>query len=95
MTQVSRRRFVTHGSLGIVIAGALAALPGVGALLKAPPPTTAPIELPSGAEPLIVHVSDIGKGEMSIFSGTNQVIRRDADLAARIYNAMRGKREEG
>ena len=90
MTQLSRRRFITRGSVGFALAGALAAVPGLGSVLKLRP-ASAPIDPSSSAEPLIAHVRDLSSGEMSLFVGTNQVIHRDADLAARLYNAVQGK----
>ena len=86
MTQVSRRRFLTHGSIGVALAGALAAVPGLGAVLKAPATVPAGASM---AEPLIAHVRDLKSGEISLMVGTKHVIQRDADLAARLYDAAR------
>jgi hypothetical protein len=91
MTQLSRRGFIARGSLGVALAGALAALPGIGAALR----TTAPlpqIDASTVTEPLVVHVRDLSSGEMSLFAGTNQIVRRDVELAARLYNAARSER---
>ena len=86
MAQVSRRRFLTHGSIGVALAGVLAAVPGLGAVLRTP------VSVPTGAnmaEPLIAHVRDLNSGEISLMVGTKHVIQRDVDLAARLYNAAR------
>ena len=90
MTQLSRRRFITRGSVGVVLAGALASVPGLGAVFKMRPASPT-IDAASSAEPLIAHVRDLNSGEMSLFVGTDQVIHRDADLAARLYNAAQRK----
>ena len=87
MTQVSRRRFLSHGSLGVVLAGALAAVPGLSTVLRMP--ATVPGGAGAAAEPLIAHVRDLQTGEIALMVGTNHVIHRDADLAARLYNAAR------
>jgi hypothetical protein len=86
MTQVSRRRFLVHGSIGAALAGALAALPGLGAALKLP--VAARIGAgASAAGPLIAHGRDLKTGEISLMVGEKHVIQRDAELAARLYDA--------
>ena len=89
MTQVSRRRFLTHGSIGVALAGALAAVPGLGAVLKM---RAAPPHAGSMAEPLIAHVRDLKSGEISLMVGTKHVVQRDADLAARLYDVAQEER---
>lgn len=86
MTQVSRRRFLVHGSIGAALAGALAALPGLGAALKLPAAARRGAGA-SAAEPLIAHVRDLNTGEISLMVGEKHVIQRDAELAARLYDA--------
>lgn len=87
---VSRRAFISRGSLGIAMAGALAAVPGLTAMLRLAPPSMAPgASSASTAGPLIAHVRDLTSGEISLMVGTDQVIVRDIDLAARLYGAAR------
>ena len=86
MTPVSRRRFLTSSSIGVALAGALAAVPGLGALLRIQGRSASSIA-GWGAEPLIAHVRDLNSGEISILVGTEQVVRRDVDLATRLYQA--------
>jgi hypothetical protein len=84
---VSRRAFLSRASLGVVIAGAAAAVPGLGAVVRLPAaPATTP-DLPLVAEPLVAHVRDLASGEVSLMVGTNHVVLRDANLAARLYGA--------
>ena len=90
---VSRRAFLSRASLGVVIAGA-AAVPGLGAVVRLPAaPATTP-GLPLVAEPLVAHVRDLASGEVSLMVGTDHVVLRDANLAARLYGAALARRRE-
>jgi hypothetical protein len=40
-------------------------------------------------EPLVAHVSDLATGEISVFSGTQEVVFHDQNLAHRLFNASR------
>ena len=73
------------------MAGALAAVPGFSAVLKMPAAgsSTLPAGTFAAGEPLIAHVRDVQTGEIALLVGTDQVIHRDAELAARLYNAAR------
>ena len=42
---------------------------------------------PGGAGPVVVHVRDLGTGEMDIFTGTTQTTLRDPALAALLARA--------
>ena len=92
MTQLSRRRFIAHGSIGVAIAGALAAVPGLGSVIRMPAaPGVSPVIDPSTVtQPLVAHVRDLRSGEISVFVGTDHIVHRDPELAARLYNAARG-----
>ena len=85
---VSRRAFLSRASLGVALAGAAAVVPGLSAVLKLPAPSTAAPRLPLNAEPLVAHVRDLASGEVSLMVGTEHVVLRDANLAARLYGAV-------
>lgn len=89
MNPLSRRTFLTRGSIGVVLAGSLAALPVIGTALKMPFSSLASGARPPMTEPLIAHVRDINTGEIAILFGPNKVIHRDPELAARLYAAAR------
>ncbi len=89
MTQLSRRRFLSTGSLAAAVAGALAVVPGLSAVLRMPSAMPASAPAAATAQPLIAHVRDLNSGEIALMVGTSHVIKRDADLAARLYNAAR------
>jgi hypothetical protein len=84
---VSRRAFLSRGSLGVALAGAAAVVPGLSAVLKVPGPSLAAPALPVTVEPLVAHVRDLASGEVSLMVGTEHVVLRDANLAARLYGA--------
>src|SRR5437899_4947602 len=84
---VSRRAFLSRGSLGVALAGAAAVVPGLSAVLKLPAPSIGARALPATAEPLVAHVRDLASGEVSLMVGTDHVVLRDANLAARLYSA--------
>lgn len=84
MNDLSRRRFLSS-SVGVAMVGAIATVPGLASVLK--------LQAPAGsagaklAGPLVAHVRDLNSGEISLLVGTNHVIHRDRELAARLYAA--------
>lgn len=86
MNDLSRRRFL-GSSFGVAAVGAIAFVPGLASVLKLPAPATAGLTQPSLNGPLVVHVRDLGSGEISLLMGTEHVIHRDRQLAARLYAA--------
>jgi hypothetical protein len=40
-------------------------------------------------EPLVAHVRDLATGEIGLFSGTDEIVFHDPNLAARLFNATR------
>lgn len=91
MNDLSRRRFLGN-SFGVAVVGAIAVVPGLASVLKVSVPVAAG-QLQSGlAGPLVAHVRDLKSGEISLFVGTNHLILRDRELAARLYAAARSGR---
>ena len=100
MSGLSRRTFLTRGSLAVAVGSVATAVPGLGSILE-----TAPAEAPeingalteaeagaasqSGA--LVAHVSDVQSGEISLFQGESQVTFKDPGLVARMYRATQGR----
>jgi hypothetical protein len=89
-TGLTRRRFLTHASVGAAIgslAGGLAAM----ACVDGPRQTT---EMPIAAsdesvDDLIAHVRHVPTGEIALMIGTREVIHRDRSLAARLVDVAR------
>ena len=61
---------------------------------RAPAAAPAPDGLPAGhpagdpGHPIVVHVRDLGSGEMDIFAGTGQTRLRDRAIAAALARAV-------
>jgi hypothetical protein len=95
MSGLSRRTFLTRGSLGVAAAGVLGAVPGLPALVTAgsEDASVAEEELPAAAgeltEPLVAHVRNVSTGEIRLYLGENQVTYHDPALAARLTRAAR------
>jgi hypothetical protein len=92
---LSRRSFLSRGSLGVAVAGAAALVPGLSAVLKLPAPPMSRADASAATAPLIAHVRDVASGEVSIMVGTDHVVLHDANLAARLYGAALTSREKG
>ena len=86
MNDLSRRRFL-GSSFGVAMLSAVAFVPGLASVLKLPAPASRGLTQPGLAGPLVAHVRDLGSGEISLLVGTEHVIHRDRQLAARLYAA--------
>lgn len=97
MSAVSRRSFLRGGSLTVMAAGVVSAVPGLSSLL-----TTAATDAPSadgaaagvvdgsslGSE-LVAHVRDFGSGEIAVYHGTEEFVFHDLGMAAQLFRATR------
>jgi hypothetical protein len=91
MKDLTRRRFLTHTTIGVAFAAALALVPGVAAALKMPA-RTSKVGLGKKAEgPVIAHVRDLATGEIAFLVGTERFIIRDRELAVRMHSAARSR----
>ncbi len=100
MNEVSRRMFLKGGSAAVVAAGAMAALPGLPALVgvaesQGPADAGAAEAAVSDlapantlAESLVVHVRDVASGEIGLFSGLREVTVLDPKLAVQLVRAL-------
>jgi hypothetical protein len=96
MENVSRRGLLRNGSLALVGAGLVGAVPAFSAddaSAADRSPATAPegAALPAGASldgPLVAHVKDLSTGEIGVYMGTSEVTFRDPHLAAKLYRAV-------
>lgn len=94
MAGLSRRRFLGRGSLTVAAATVMAAAPGVvPAVVSAvedTPLTDEEIGAVGSADgALVAHIRDLAAGEISVFSGTREVVIRDPGMAARLARAVR------
>jgi len=91
---LSRRSFITRGSVAVAAAGMVASVPGLSSALAiggseapAAEPAVADVAAGTMTEPIVAHVRDLATGEISVFSGTQEVVLRDPSLAHRLFNA--------
>ncbi len=101
MSGVSRRVFLKGGSVAVVAAGAISAIPGLPAVVglvdsQGPADVGATEAAVSDAEasaftsePLVAHVRDLATGEIGLFSGTREITVLNPQLAASLIRAMR------
>ena len=94
MAEVSRRAFLHQGA-GAAAAGAVIASTGLGGAAAAIHASDeSPEQLAADAASLdgavVVHIKDATSGEVSIFSGEDEIACRDPKLVARVARATRG-----
>jgi len=96
MSRITRRTLFKRTSLGAAVVGALLAAPhAIGARAEAAgngsdaPRGSADSVLtsPATSEPVVAYVRDSAKGEIAIFVGTQEIIRHDPQLVARLLQA--------
>lgn len=88
MKDLTRRRFLTRSSIGVVFAGAFALVPGVSAAMKLPsgvPKRGARTAIAGG--PFVAHVRDLATGEIAFLVGSERFIVHDRELAGRLHSA--------
>jgi hypothetical protein len=92
MAKLTRRGFIKQTSVSVATIGVLAAAPLV-AIPDAPDlvATDVAAEETSVAElagPVIAHVRDLATGEISLMTGTQEIIYRDPELVMRLMRAL-------
>lgn len=91
MNNLTRRTFMTRGSVGVAFAAAIAAIPGAASVLRHSTPSIPNLTAASD-EPLIAHVRDLNSGEIALLIGTREVVYKDVELAGRLYAAAQRAR---
>jgi len=93
MAKLTRRGFIKQTSMSVATIGVLAAAP-LAAIPDAPDVVAtdaAAAEEFSAAElsgTLVAHVRDLATGEISLMSGTQEIIYRDPELVMRLMRAL-------
>ncbi len=93
MAKLPRRGFLKRTTASVATLGVLASVPtALTAMSDAPQITeTAQADLSNLAladGPLVAHISDLATGEISLLSGTQEIIFRDPELVARLLRAI-------
>ena len=94
MAKLTRRGFIGQTSASVATIGVLAAVPGLAAVNEgadAVASDAAATELSTStfSESLVAHVSNLATGEVSIMTGTREVIFHDTELVMRLLKAVR------
>jgi Rieske Fe-S protein len=94
MGDLTRRRFIVRTTLGVgaVMAGAATTAAAAGAQHLAPAATEehlGSLDASDLSDAIVVHVRDAGKGELSLMTGTDEIVCRDRQLVARLLAAAR------
>jgi hypothetical protein len=93
MAKLARRGFLKRTTASVATIGVMASVPAaLTAMTDAPQVTeTAGTDLssiPLADGPLIAHISNLATGEISLLSGTQEIIFRDPDLVMRLLKFM-------
>ena len=94
MAKLTRRGFIGQTTASVATIGVLAAVP---TLVAAPEMTevvasdsaAAELSATTFTESVVAHVSNLASGEVTIMSGTKEIVLRDADLVMRLLKAIR------
>jgi hypothetical protein len=96
----TRRAFLWRGSVAAGVAGAVATVPGLPALLSTEAPEAAdtasetapllPEEAASLTQPLVAHIRDLASGQMDLYIGDQQIAYTNRQLSAQLFRATKG-----
>jgi hypothetical protein len=94
MAKLTRRGFIGQTTASVATIGVLAAVPTLAAApemtdVVASDAAAAELSTTAFSESVVAHVSDLASGEVTIMSGTKEIILRDADLVMRLLKAVR------
>lgn len=93
MAKLARRGFLKRTTASVATIGVMASVPtALTAITEAPQVTeTAETDLSSlsvAEGPVIAHISNLATGEISLLSGTQEIVFRDPDLVMRLLRFM-------
>ena len=94
MAKLTRRGFIGQTTASVATIGVLAAVPTLAAApemtdVVASDTAAAELSATTFSESVVAHVSDLASGEVTIMSGTKEIILHDADLVLRLLKAVR------
>ena len=94
MAKLTRRDFIGQTTASVATIGVLAAVPTLAAApemtdVVASDAAAAELSATTFSEAVVAHVSNLASGEITIMSGTSEIIVRDADLVMRLLKAVR------
>ncbi len=93
MNDYSRRKFLTRASLGgvaaLAAAGGLSLPPILAAIAEAPEAAPVAPDLTAVGEDLVAFVRNASAGDLTVMSGSREVIYHDPQLVGRLLAAAR------
>ena len=94
MAKLTRRGFIGQTTASVATISVLAAIPTLAAApemtdVVASDTAAAELSATTFSESVVAHVSDLASGEVTIMSGTKEIVLRDADLVMRLLKAVR------
>lgn len=90
MNEISRRALLTRGSLTAAGAVGLMAVPNVAlAAVRSDEAELSEAERTTLAQPFVVHLRDVGTGEMELLVGEESIVFADKKLVARVLRAAK------
>ena len=93
MAKLTRRGFIGQTTASVATIGVLATVPTLVAApemteIIATDTTEAELSATTFSESIVAHISDLASGELTIMSGSREIILRDADLVMRLLKAI-------
>ena len=93
MAKLTRRGFIGQTTASIATIGVLATVPTLVAApemteVVATDSTEAELSATTFSESIVAHISDLAAGEVTIMSGSKEIVLRDADLVMRLLKAI-------
>jgi len=93
LAKLTRRGFIGQTTASVATIGVLAAVPTLAAApemtdVVASDTAAAELSATTFSESVVAHVSNLASGEVTIMSGTKEIILRDADLVMRLLKAV-------
>jgi hypothetical protein len=87
VTKLTRRSFLKQTSVSAATFGLLPAIPALAAIRHSPEAAAPKSATFTG--PMVVHVSDVATGEVTLLAGAREIVFRDPQLVARLIKATR------
>ena len=94
MAKLTRRDFIGQTTASVATIGVLATVPTPAAApemtdVVASDTAAAELSATTFSEAVVAHVSNLASGEITIMSGTKEIIVRDTELVMRLLKAVR------
>jgi hypothetical protein len=86
VTKLTRRSFLKQTSATAATFSLLPAMPALAASSRSAEPVVPKLHAPFSG-PLVMHVSDVATGEITLFAADQEIVFRDPQIVARLIKA--------